>query len=342
MNEQIPPFRSGFPHVGININRQVLHPDCFGEIELVEPTKTVYVCNTRPTLTEKEFRDGIRPYTKCYEVPVENLTQLGLVVPNRNCTVLPSTCDEVIPAAGKPAYGPCAKPPSCYPNVLPTIIPDASCCLRTMTSHTPKPRNKPPPAPPHCLYDQCQDKAFIFCNDEPQLPRSVHKPCSTYPTFTCPTYHAQPTVPPKGTCPPGWDSVCPPTFERVTRTPTHHAERTCSTRKVCPPGYDSICPPTFERVRLKEDVPMVCCSNDPGLVRILENKVRPSNPRDGPIPKFLPSYEKERCHNMCNIMNMGYSRQWFKERDCVKHMVYPYECQAPLSIKLLSDPQCGD
>jgi len=232
-------------------------------IEVEKPAETVYV---------KKCGFGMKPYVQCYGLPVQTVTHLAAVPPKQpGCVTLNIPCDDGLLPAGKPAYGICAKPPACKPDCLPTIIPDASCYIKSV---------QPPPTP-SCLYDQCQDRAFVFCDNLPKKRR---------------------------------------------------VQNTC---------YE-VCPPRCEKVRLKEDVPIYCCKNTPGLVRILEQKVRPANPRDGPIPKFLPSYEKEKCHNMTNIMNWGYSRQWYKERDCVKHMVYPEECEAPATVRLVDGLRCNE
>jgi len=318
MDEQIPPFKTGYPRVEININRSVLQPDCFAgqNFEFAEPVRTVYVCNTRPTLTEKECRDGLKPYVKCYELPVEALNQLGITPPQPHPK---PQCDDGIIPAGKPAYGPCAKKPACVPEGLPVVIPDASCYLKTTHPHTPKPICRQPPPQPGCVYDQCQDKAFIYCANQPS--NKVIQ-CTNYIPSTS-SHHR-----------------CPSNESTQVQCSSHHPSRTRIIK--VQESRCEVCPPRCEQVRLKEDVPVYCCKNTPGLVRILEEKVHVSNPRDGPVPKFLPSYEKERCHNMNNIMNWGYSRQWFKERDCVKHMVYPFECEAPATVRLFDGLKCNE
>jgi len=247
------------------------------------PAETIFVCESKPCVTEKEYNFGIKPYIQCYEVPVRSATHVAAPHRQPGCVTLNVPCNDGYIAAGKPAYGICAKPPACKKEVLPTIIPDASCYLKTARKPPPRKVCKPLPPSQSCLYDQCQDKAFVFnCANQPAK------------------HHR------------GQSSRC------------------------------EVCPPRCEKVRLKEDVPIYCCKNTPGLVKILEQKVRPANPRDGPIPKFLPSYEKEKCHNMNNIMNWGYSRQWYKERDCVKHMVYPEECEAPATVRLVDGLRCNE
>jgi len=73
------------------------------------------------------------------------------------------------------------------------------------------------------------------------------------------------------------------------------------------------------------------CDASSGAMKALRDKTKKiPKQKDGPLQKFIPSYEKEeKKPNFCRIMTNDYQKTWISERDELKDQMYP---RAPIPM----------
>jgi len=92
-----------------------------------------------------------------------------------------------------------------------------------------------------------------------------------------------------------------------------------------------------EETECYNPIPIYCAHNNPLLVQCLEERMKPSAPTNGPLPRFNPKYMCEKPAPFGKVLAHEFQREWLEERDNLREQYYPTPCP-PLNIKFVSCP----